>query len=106
MKTISTLNLFRIESDRVAHLKIGWLIRRCSEGSFCNTVTRKETKKEFIAVAEAGKFGIPVIALANTDCNIKNIDFPIIANDASVSSIAFFIAEIVKSYKAGKIAKA
>ena len=65
-----------------------------------------DPKKEFIAVAEAGKFGIPVIALANTDCNIKNIDFPIIANDASVSSIAFFIAEIVKSYKAGKVAKA
>jgi small subunit ribosomal protein S2 len=65
-----------------------------------------DPKKENIAVAEARKAGIPVVALANTDCNIKNIDFPIIANDASTSSIAFFVSEIVKSYKAGKVAKA
>ena len=65
-----------------------------------------DPRKEFIAVAEAKKFGIPVIALANTDCNIKNIDFPIVANDASVSSISFFVTEIVKAYKAGKTAKA
>jgi small subunit ribosomal protein S2 len=65
-----------------------------------------DPKKEFIAVAEARKAGIPVIALANTDCDIKIIDFPIVANDASTSSIAFFVSEIVKSYKAGKVAKA
>lgn len=65
-----------------------------------------DPKKEFIVVAEAKKMGIPVIALANTDCNIKNLDFPIVANDASVSSIAFFVTEIAKSYKAGKISKA
>ncbi len=64
-----------------------------------------DPKKEFIAVAEAKKFNIPVIALANTDCNIKLLDFPIVANDASVSSIEFFVSEIVKAYKAGKAAK-
>jgi small subunit ribosomal protein S2 len=65
-----------------------------------------DPKKENIAVAEARKAGIPVIAVANTDCNIKDIDFPIVANDASTSSIAFFVSEIVKTYKAGKVAKA
>ncbi len=65
-----------------------------------------DPKKENIAVAEAKKAGIPVIAVANTDCNIKEIDFPIVANDASTSSIAFFVSQIVKSYKAGKVAKA
>ena len=65
-----------------------------------------DPKKEFIAVAEAKKAGISVIALANTDCNIKLVDFPIVANDASVSSIEFFVSEIVKSYKAGKVSKA
>lgn len=64
-----------------------------------------DPKKEFIAVAEAKKAGIPVIALANTDCNIKCLDFPIVANDASVSSIAFFVSEIVRAYKQGKSAK-
>ena len=65
-----------------------------------------DPKKEFIAVAEAKKAGIPVIAVANTDCNIKLVDYPIVANDASVSSISFFVTEIVKAYKAGKIIKA
>ncbi len=64
-----------------------------------------DPKKENIAVSEAKKVGIPVIALANTDCNIKEIDYPIVANDASVSSISFFVSEIVKAYKAGKVAK-
>jgi len=64
-----------------------------------------DPKKEFIAVAEAKKAGIPVVAVANTDCNIKLVDFPIVANDASVSSIEFFVSEIVKAYKAGKVAK-
>ncbi len=64
-----------------------------------------DPKKENIAVSEAKKVGIPVIALANTDCNIKEIDYPIVANDASVSSISFFISEIVKAYKAGKVVK-
>jgi small subunit ribosomal protein S2 len=85
------------------------------EAMFSGIVSMKEApkalfvidpKKEFIAVSEAKKAGIPVVALANTDCNIKLIDFPIVANDASVSSIAFFVTEIVKSYKAGKTAKA
>ena len=65
-----------------------------------------DPRKENIAVSEAKKAGIPVIALANTDCNIKEIDYPIVANDASVSSIALFVSEITKAYKAGKIAKA
>jgi small subunit ribosomal protein S2 len=62
-----------------------------------------DPKKEFIAVAEAVKAGIPVVALANTDCNIKGLDFPIVGNDTSVSSIEFFVSEIVKAYKAGKV---
>ena len=64
-----------------------------------------DPRKEFIAVAEAKKMGVPVIAVLNTDCDIKDIDYPIIANDASVSSIALFTAEIAKAYKAGKSAK-
>ncbi len=64
-----------------------------------------DPKKEFIAVAEAKKAGIPVIALLNTDTDIKDIDYPIVANDTSVSSISFFISEIVKAYKEGKLAE-
>ena len=64
-----------------------------------------DPKEEINAVMEAKKAGIPVIAVLNTDCDISLVDYPIIANDSSVSSIAFFVSEIVKAYKAGKSAK-
>ena len=46
-----------------------------------------DSKKEHIAVAEARKVGVPVIAIGNTDCSIRAITYPIIANDSSASSI-------------------
>src|SRR3989344_1235916 len=61
-----------------------------------------DPRKEKIAVKEAEDCGIPVIALAGSDCNLKDVDFPIVANDASRASIEFFVQKIVAAYKAGK----
>ncbi len=61
-----------------------------------------DPKKEHIAVTEAHKMNLPVIALMNTDCNIKNAEFPIVANDASVSSITFFVTQIKNAYNKGQ----
>ncbi len=58
-----------------------------------------DSKKEHIAVTEARKSGIPVIALVNTDCDMGDIDYPIIANDASTSSVSYFINELKGAYK-------
>lgn len=60
-----------------------------------------DPKKESIAVTEAHKMKIPVIALLNTDCNIKKVEVPIVANDASISSISFFISKIKEAYMDG-----
>jgi len=60
-----------------------------------------DPKKEHIAVTEAHKMNLPVIALMNTDCNMKKAEFPIVANDASVSSISFFLAQIKSAYNKG-----
>jgi len=60
-----------------------------------------DPKKEHIAVTEAHKMNLPVIAIMNTDCNMKKVDFPIVANDASVSSISFFLAQIKSAYNKG-----
>ncbi len=60
-----------------------------------------DSKKEDIAVNEAIKINIPIIALLNTDCNAKKVDFPVVANDASVSSISFFLPEIKEAYNRG-----
>lgn len=65
-----------------------------------------DSKKEEIAVAEARQMKIPVIALSGTDCDITVINYPIVANDSSVSSITFFVNEIAKAYKSGKVLKA
>jgi small subunit ribosomal protein S2 len=59
---------------------------------------------EKIAVAEARQSKIPVIALASSDCDVRGIDYPIIANDSSRASIEFFIAALEEAYKEGKTA--
>lgn len=60
-----------------------------------------DTKKEDTAVREALQKRIPIIGLLNSDTNLTNIDYPIVANDAARASIKFFVDEIVKAYKEG-----
>lgn len=54
-----------------------------------------DPKKEFIAVQEAYTLGIPVIAIANTDCKISNITYPIVANDSSRSSVDYILHQLL-----------
>jgi small subunit ribosomal protein S2 len=61
-----------------------------------------DPKKEKTALKEAQDMGIPVIALAGSDCNIKGIDFAIVGNDSSQTSVSFFVQEIVKAYSGAK----
>lgn len=58
-----------------------------------------DTKKEHIAIAEARKMNIPVIAIGNTDCSIRAIDYPIVANDGAASSIAMIIGILTSAFK-------
>jgi small subunit ribosomal protein S2 len=60
-----------------------------------------DPKKEHIAVTEAKKMNLPVIGLLNTDCNLKQVDYPVVANDASVSSITFFLENVKLAYREG-----
>ncbi len=62
-----------------------------------------DPKKEYTAVKEAHDLGITVIALAGSDCDISAIEYPIVGNDSSKSSIEFFLGEIVKAYNSGKL---
>lgn len=61
-----------------------------------------DPKKEKTAVKEAQDMGIPVITLAGSDCNIKGLDFPMVGNDSSQTSVNFFVQEIVKAYSTAK----
>ena len=63
-----------------------------------------DADNEHIAREEAIQTGVPIISLANTDCDFSKIDYVIPANDSSVDSIKFFLNEVVESYKSGKTA--
>lgn len=43
--------------------------------------------KERIAVAEARQLGIPIVAMVDTDCDPRIVDYPIPANDDAIKSI-------------------
>ncbi|MBA3732929.1 30S ribosomal protein S2 [Patescibacteria group bacterium] len=64
-----------------------------------------DSKKEFIAVKEAQKMGIPVISLSGTDNNLNEVEFPIPGNDASRTSIEYFLQKVAEAYKAGQMKK-
>jgi small subunit ribosomal protein S2 len=61
-----------------------------------------DPKEENIANKEAQIMKLPVIALANSDSDIKNILYPIIGNDASMPAMKFFTDFMVNAYTEGK----
>ncbi len=53
-----------------------------------------DTRKEHLAVVEANKMGIPVIAVVDTNCDPTNVDYPIPGNDDAIRAITLFISVI------------
>ena len=49
-----------------------------------------DVKREHIAIAEARKLGIPVVALVDTNCDPTGIDYVIPGNDDAIRSIKIF----------------
>jgi small subunit ribosomal protein S2 len=49
-----------------------------------------DTRKESIAVAEARRMGIPIVAVVDTNCNPEGIDYPIPGNDDAIRAITLF----------------
>ena len=46
-----------------------------------------DTNKEHLAIAEAKKLGIPVVAILDTNCDPDEVDFPIPGNDDAIRSV-------------------
>src|SRR5262249_3924319 len=61
-----------------------------------------DPRREHIAVAEARKLGIKVVALLDTDCDPDMIDLPIPGNDDSMRSIELVIARLSEAIIEGK----
>ena len=53
-----------------------------------------DPSKEDIALAEARRVGIPVVAIVDTNCNPDDIDYPIPANDDAIRAIKLITARI------------
>jgi len=60
-----------------------------------------DTKKEHLAVAEAKKLGIPVIAILDTNCDPDEVDFKIPGNDDAIRSIGLLTRVITDAIAAG-----
>jgi small subunit ribosomal protein S2 len=56
-----------------------------------------DTRMEGIAVAEAKRMGIPIVAVVDTNCNPENIDFPIPGNDDAIRAITLFTSIIANA---------
>ena len=56
-----------------------------------------DTHKEQIAVAEAHRMGIPIIAIVDTNCNPEGIDYPIPGNDDAIRAISLFTSIIANA---------
>jgi small subunit ribosomal protein S2 len=66
-----------------------------------------DTKKEHIAVTEANRLGIPVVAVVDTNCDPDVIDFVIPGNDDAIRSANLMCRVIADAVEEGKaIAKA
>jgi len=61
-----------------------------------------DIKKEHIAVKEAKKLGIPIVAIVDTNCDPDPIDFVIPANDDSGKTIQIIASKIADSIIEGK----
>lgn len=53
-----------------------------------------DSRHEDMCVKEAARLHIPVVALCNTDCTLEGIEYPIVGNDGSVSSVRFVLEAI------------
>jgi small subunit ribosomal protein S2 len=53
-----------------------------------------DPKKEHIAIHEASRLGIPVIAVVDTNCDPDGIDFVIPGNDDAIRSIKLFTSKV------------
>ncbi len=62
--------------------------------------------KDKIALAEAKRVGVPVIAMVDTNCNPDDIDYPIPANDDAIRAIKLICTRIADAVIDGKIGEA
>ncbi|MBN8881410.1 SSU ribosomal protein S2P [Salana multivorans] len=64
-----------------------------------------DTKKEHLAIAEARKLNIPVVAILDTNCDPDEVDFPIPGNDDAIRAVALLTRVVADAVADGTIAR-
>src|SRR6059036_551572 len=64
-----------------------------------------DTKKEHIAIAEARKLGIPVVAILDTNCDPDEVDYPIPGNDDAIRSVSTLTRVVADAVAEGLITR-
>jgi small subunit ribosomal protein S2 len=65
-----------------------------------------DTKKEHIAIAEARKLGIPVVAILDTNCDPDEVDYPIPGNDDAIRAVGLLTRVVADAAAEGLMARA
>jgi small subunit ribosomal protein S2 len=64
-----------------------------------------DTKKEHIAVGEARKLGIPVVAVLDTNCDPDEVDYPVPGNDDAIRSASLLTKVVAEAVAEGLLAR-
>jgi small subunit ribosomal protein S2 len=54
-----------------------------------------DTNREGIAVAEANRLGVPIVAIVDTNCDPERVNYPIAGNDDAIRSIRVILQKLV-----------
>jgi small subunit ribosomal protein S2 len=65
-----------------------------------------DTKKEHIAISEARKLGIPVVAILDTNCDPDEVTYPIPGNDDAIRSVALLTRVVADAVADGLMSRA
>ncbi len=61
-----------------------------------------DTRKEHLAISEAKKLGIPVIAILDTNCDPDEVDYPIPGNDDAIRAVKLISATMANAVIEGR----
>ncbi len=61
-----------------------------------------DPKKEHIAISEAKKLGIPVVAIVDTNCDPDEVDYPIPGNDDAIRAVKLIAETMANAILEGK----
>ena len=61
-----------------------------------------DPRHDHIAIKEAQDVKVPIIGIMSSDCDVKDVTYPILVNDALQGSVSMILNELVTAYAEGR----